>query len=42
MSRSLVRDYRDSLRFPEFWIYATWLELITKYRRSRLGLFAWR
>lgn len=39
MSRSLVRDYRDSLRFPEFWIYATWLELITKYRRSRLGLF---
>jgi ABC-type polysaccharide/polyol phosphate export permease len=39
MSRSLVVDYRDSLRFPEFWIYATWLELVTKYRRSRLGLF---
>ncbi len=39
MSRSLVRDYRDSLRFPEFWIYATWLEIVTKYRRSRLGLF---
>lgn len=39
MSRSLLRDYWDSLRSPEFWIYATWLELVTKYRRSRLGLF---
>lgn len=39
MSRSLWGDYRDSLRQPEFWIYSTWLELVTKYRRSRLGLF---
>lgn len=39
MSRSLLRDYGDSLRSPEFWVYATWLELVTKYRRSRLGLF---
>ncbi|MCL6712232.1 ABC transporter permease [Pseudomonas sp. R2.Fl] len=39
MTRSLFRDYRDSLRFPEFWIYATWLELVTKYRKARLGLF---
>lgn len=39
MSRSLLGDYADSLRSPEFWIYATWLELVTKYRRSRLGLF---
>lgn len=39
MSRSLLGDYRDSLHSPEFWIYATWLELVTKYRRSRLGLF---
>jgi len=39
MSRSLVADYRDSLRFPEFWVYATWLGVVTKYRRSRLGLF---
>ncbi|MBB5014453.1 ABC transporter permease [Rehaibacterium terrae] len=39
MSRSLLRDYRDSLRYPEFWLYATWLEIVTKYRRSRLGLF---
>ncbi|MGY0560325.1 ABC transporter permease [Luteimonas sp. A277] len=39
MNRSLIRDYWGSLRSPEFWIYATWLELVTKYRRSRLGLF---
>ena len=39
MERSLFRDYRDSLRHPEFWIYATWLELVTKYRQSRLGMF---
>ncbi|MFZ7096824.1 ABC transporter permease [Luteimonas dalianensis] len=38
MGRSLIRDYVDSLRHPEFWIYATWLVLVTKYRRSRLGL----
>lgn len=37
--RSLLRDYVDSLKTPEFWIYSTWLELVTKYRRSRLGLF---
>lgn len=39
MSRSLVRDYIDSFRHPDFWTYSTWLELVTKYRRSRLGLF---
>lgn len=38
MSRSLLRDYADSLRHPEFWVYATWLGLVTKYRRSRLGM----
>lgn len=38
MTRSLLQDYRDSLRHPEFWIYATWLELVTKYRRSKLGI----
>lgn len=36
--RSLITDYADSLREPAFWIYATWLELVTKYRRSRLGI----
>src|SRR5688572_24636551 len=39
MNRTLLGDYRDSFRQPEFWIYATWLELVTKYRRSRLGMF---
>lgn len=39
MSRSLVRDYIDSFRNPGFWTYSTWLDLVTKYRRSRLGLF---
>lgn len=38
MGRSLWRDYRDSFSYPEFWIYAMWLDLLTKYRRSRLGL----
>lgn len=38
MIRSLLQDYRDSLRHPEFWIYATWLELVTRYRRSKLGI----
>ena len=39
MSRSLVGDYIDSFRNSGFWTYSTWLELVTKYRRSRLGLF---
>ncbi|MEL1262765.1 ABC transporter permease [Pseudoxanthomonas putridarboris] len=39
MTRHLVRDYLESFRHPEFWIYATWLDLVTKYRRSRLGMF---
>lgn len=39
MSRNIFADYRDSLRSPEFWIYATWLGIVTKYRRSRLGMF---
>lgn len=39
MQRSLLKDYRSSLRDPGFWTYATWLEIVTKYRKSRLGLF---
>jgi ABC-2 type transport system permease protein len=34
----LFRHLRASLREPEFWAYATWLDIVTKYRRSRLGL----
>jgi ABC-type polysaccharide/polyol phosphate export permease len=36
--RSLLTDIRHSLRRPEFWTFAAWLDLITKYRRSRLGV----
>lgn len=35
---SIFRDYWRSLFQSEFWIYATWLDLVTKYRRSKLGL----
>lgn len=38
--RSLVADFADSIRRPEFWAYSSWLGIVTKYRRSRLGL-AW-
>lgn len=39
MNRRLIGDYIESIRRPEFWVYATWLEIVTKYRRSRLGMF---
>lgn len=35
---SLIRDLVQSLRKPEFWSYSAWLEIATKYRRSRLGI----
>lgn len=35
---SVVRDLRDSLREPAFWCYASWLDLIVKYRRTALGM----
>lgn len=38
--RNLVRDYWDSIRNHDFWLYATWLGIITKYRKSKLGI-AW-
>jgi ABC-2 type transport system permease protein len=28
----------ESLRRPEFWGYSSWLDIITKYRRTRLGI----
>lgn len=36
----LAGDLLDSVRRPEFWAYSTWLDLVTKYRRTRLGV-AW-
>lgn len=35
---SLFRDLTHSFRRPEFWSYSAWLEIATKYRRSRLGI----
>ena len=31
-------DLKESLRRPEFWMYSSWLDIITRYRRTRLGL----
>lgn len=39
MKSNVFTDYRDSLKFPDFWMYATWLGIVTKYRKSRLGMF---
>lgn len=37
---ALSDHIRKSLREPEFWAYSGWLDIVTKYRRSKLGL-AW-
>ncbi|MDH5835432.1 ABC transporter permease [Luteimonas kalidii] len=29
---------RESLKLPGFWLYSSWLDIITRYRRTRLGL----
>jgi ABC-type polysaccharide/polyol phosphate export permease len=34
----LFDDIRSSLQHRAFWAYATWLEVITRYRRTRLGV----
>lgn len=38
MTASFLAHLRDSLRLPEFWAYSSWLDIVTKYRRTRLGL----
>lgn len=35
---SLFGQLRQSLRKPEFWAYSSWLDIVTRYRRTRLGL----
>ena len=35
---SFLTDLKESLRRPEFWMYSSWLDIITRYRRTRLGL----
>lgn len=37
-SFSLSRDLVASLRQPDFWSFAAWLDILSKYRRSRLGI----
>lgn len=34
----MLRHFRESLAEPAFWAYATWLGIVTNYRRSRLGI----
>ncbi|MDH7454054.1 ABC transporter permease [Luteimonas composti] len=35
---SLLSQLGQSLRRPEFWAYSSWLDIVTRYRRTRLGL----
>jgi ABC-type polysaccharide/polyol phosphate export permease len=37
MSR-LASDFQGSLSHRAFWAYAVWLDMVTKYRRTRLGI----
>lgn len=38
-NRSLFKDLGESLRNPEFWALSSWLDIVVKYRQSRLGMF---
>jgi len=38
MAASFLTHLWASLRSPEFWAYSSWLDIVTKYRRTRLGL----
>ncbi len=40
VSKNLLRQFADSLKEPEFWAYASWLDVATRHRRTRLG-FLW-
>ena len=35
----LFKHLAESFRRPTFWTYSGWLDIVTKYRRSRLGIF---
>jgi ABC-2 type transport system permease protein len=37
--RSLSADLAASMRNPEFWALSSWLDIVVRYRQSRLGLF---
>jgi ABC-type polysaccharide/polyol phosphate export permease len=36
---NLFADLSSSIRRPDHWLYASWLDTVTRYRRNRLGLF---
>lgn len=36
---SLFADLRESLRNYEFWLFSAWLEIVSRYRRSYVGVF---
>lgn len=36
--RSLFQDLVASLRNPEFWALSSWLDIVVRYRQSRLGI----
>ncbi|MCD9027304.1 ABC transporter permease [Luteimonas sp. BDR2-5] len=38
MTIRLFSQLSDSVRKPEFWAYSSWLDIVTRYRRTRLGL----
>ena len=40
VSRNLFGQFAESLREPEFWAYASWLDISTRHRRTVLG-FVW-
>lgn len=37
--RHLLKDLTESVRNPEFWALSGWLDIVVRYRQSRLGIF---
>lgn len=38
MRANLLAQFAESLKRPEFWAYSSWLDIVIRYRRTRLGL----
>ncbi len=36
--KSLLRDLLEGFRHPQFWAFSAWLDIVAKYRMSRLGV----
>jgi len=36
--RSFLKDLAASFRNPEFWLLSSWLDIVVRYRQSRLGI----